>query len=112
MSRFTRKRSYEFTEPVLPLFIMEVGHLSDVAHVQNISESLSIVHKDQRLHYLLIGFTIHVGIHFCKRVKMDSGWYSYDGMERPKLKKLKDQSEKFIGRINCIVHLLTTISKL
>ena len=43
---------------------------------------------------------------------MESGWYFYDGMERPKLKKLKDLSEKFIGRINCIVYLLTTISKL
>ena len=101
---------FKFTE-LLPLLIMEVGHLNEVVRVQDISDSVSIVHKDKRLYYSLIGFTIHVGIHFCMRVKMEGGWYSYDGMERPKLTKLKEKLATFIGRVNCIFYVLTTISR-
>ena len=37
-------RLFEFTE-LLPLLIMEVGHLNEVVRVQDISDSVSIVHK-------------------------------------------------------------------
>ena len=90
---------------------MEVGHLNEVVRVQDIFDSVSIIHKDKRLYYPLIGFIIHVGIHFCMREKMDGGWYSYDGMERPKLTKLKEKLATFIGRVNCIFYVHTTISK-
>ena len=45
------------------------------------------------------------------RVKMNGGWYPYDGMERPKLTKLKEKLATFIGRVNCIFMYLLPFLK-
>ena len=39
-----------------------------------------------------------VALAFSMRVKYNGLWYSYDGMERPKLNKLEDKEINFIGR--------------
>ena len=52
-----------------------------------------------------------VALAFSMRVKYNGLWYSYDGMERPKLNKLEDKEINFIGRVNNIIYFLTKITK-
>lgn len=94
------------------MLVIEVGHLDDLIKVEDISDSISIANKDEMLYYSLIGFTIHVGTHFSMRVKLDDGWYTYDGMEISKLNKVNDKIMKILGRINCIIYVLADISRL
>ena len=93
------------------MFILEVGHLIQSVRVCDINDTISVPHRDDLLHYSLIGFTICTGIHFYMRVKYNGLWYSYDGMERPKLNKLEDKEVNFIGRVNNIIYFLTKITK-
>ena len=98
--------SLEFTE-LTPLFILEVGHLGESIQVSNINEEISIRHKEDLLDYTLLGFTIHSGIHFFMRVRIENIWCAYDGMERPKLTRLMGKDVNFIDRINTIVYVIS-----
>ena len=98
--------SLEFTE-LAPLFILEVGHLDESIQASNINEEISIRHKEDLLDYTLLGFTIHSGIHFSMRVKIENIWYAYDGMERPKLTRLMGKDVNFTGRIDTVVYVIS-----
>ena len=88
-----------------------MGHLIQKVQVRDINDTIAIAHKDNSLHYSLLGFTIHIGVHFCMRVMQGDVWYSYDGMEILKLDKLKDKQINFIGRVNSIVYVLKNTTK-
>ena len=98
--------SLEFTE-LTPLFILEVGHLDESIQVSNINEEISIRHKEDLLDYTLHGSTIHFGMHFPMRVRIENIWYAYDGMERSKLTRLMGKDLNLIGRINTIVYVIS-----
>ena len=105
--------SREFSQ-IPALLILEVGHLttSDI-NEGIIEDKISLPHRDLQLRYSLLGFTIHFGVHFYMKVKYNNAWYTYDGMQRPKLMASdKPQSTTTIrGKINCIFYVLTERTK-
>ena len=52
--------------------------------------------------------TSYSGLHFTMRTKLKDEWYTYDGIERPKVKRV-DSSPNMpsLGQINCIVYVLS-----
>ena len=100
--------SLEFIK-LIPLLILEVGHLVASIQVSNIIEEISIRHKEDLLHYTLIDFTVHSGKQFSLKVRTENIWYAYDGMERPKLTRLLSKEVKFIGRINTLVYVISNV---
>ena len=95
---------------ILPLLILEVGHLKTCTIRECfIEDEIILPHRDVKLHYSLLGYTIHLGIHFYMKIKYNDLLYTYDGMEKPKLKiseKLTQVTSR--GRINCIVYVLVS----
>ena len=91
--------------------ILEVRHLNTcVINERIIEDVIRIPHKDNMLEYTLLTYTIHIGLHFYMRIKYQEAWYTYDGMERPKMKKWERlASTTSQGRINCIFYLLTGV---
>ena len=98
---------------VSPLIILEVGHLTDASLIReiNIENQIYVPHDKDILHYSLLGYTIHHGLHFSLRTKLQDDWYAYDGIERPKLKRVESNpTGPSLGRINCIVYVLSSRS--
>ena len=101
--------SQEFCS-VPPLLILEVGHLhmDQTIEITQSDEDLVIYHQDKRLHYSIIGYTIHAAaLHFYMKTKYEGHWYTYDGLENPKLIKMENTKEITLGRINCILYALS-----
>ena len=92
-----------------PILIFEVGHLDAKQHIHpnQIDDILSLKHKNCCLQYSVIGYTIHAGLHFNMRINYGGIWYSYDGMENPKIVKTSKCSDITLGRINCVLYVLT-----
>ena len=92
--------------------ILEIGHL----HVQctipqdQIDDNIWIKHKAEQLHYSLIGYTIHTGLHFYLKTKHEDCWYIYDGLENPKLIRTEKNRDMTLGRINCVLYALIDIA--
>ena len=98
---------------VSPLIILVVGHLTDASLIReiNIENQIYFPHDKDILHYSLLGYTIHHGLHFSLRTKLQDDWYAYDGIERPKLKRVESNpTGPSLGRINCIVYVLSSRS--
>ena len=102
--------SKEFSR-IPPLIFLEVGHLTTcLINERSIEEMIRIPHRCNQLEYTLLAFTIHSGIHFNMKIKYEETWYTYDGMERPKVKKWERWGSSITcGRVNCIFYLLTGV---
>ena len=104
--------TYEYVQ-VSPLIILEVGHLTDASLIReiNIENQIYVPHDKDILHYSLLGYTIHHGLHFSLRTKLQDDWYAYDGVERPKLQRVESHpTGPSFGRMNCIVYVLSSRS--
>ena len=66
-----------------PLLILEVGHLHANQRIEKnqIEEEIFILHQDKQLHYSLLRYTIHAGLHFYMMTKYEGNWHTYDGLE-------------------------------
>ena len=100
--------SMEFSE-IPPIFILEVGHLTHSVQICEIDDTITFSQADRLLCYTLLGFTIHRAVHFSMRVRHDTIWYSYDGMESPKLTQIRNKEKDLPGRVNCIIYVLNNI---
>ena len=89
-------------------FNPEVGHLNIISRIEEkyINEEIHVSHNKDELQYSLLGYTIYNGLHFSMKIKLQDGWYAYDGIERPKLKHI-DSNSRMLGRINCIIYVLS-----
>ena len=76
----------------------------------NQTNSDTVLHPTDQQAWRLDGcvyfFSIHFGIHFYMKVKYNNAWYTYDGMQRPKLmasdKPQSTTTTTTRGKINCI----------
>ena len=73
-----------------------------------IENQINIIHNQDQLHYSLLGYTVHSGLHFTMRTKLKDEWYPYDGIERPEVKRV-DSSPYMpsLGQIYYIVYVLS-----
>ena len=95
------------------IIILEVGHIqteNTICHNQ-VEDNLNIDHMNKLLQYSLFGYTIHAGLHFLMRTKIQGCWYIYDGLENQKLTQREADKPIKLGQINCIFYILTDVTQ-